>query len=235
MTLGPVIRRAATAFAAVAATSTVAAFALATPAFATGPTAGSEVPGSALPIGTVTAGPFSSGQVIQVQIPANSTLGSGAGINIVECAAPGGVAPTATAACDGNTIQGDTIFAASDGSVSYTNSGPDHGYTVYALPNSSLGEGTSGTPVCNLTNECVLYIGENQNDFTQPHFFSQPFFVKPVTGNSGTPAGNGTPGAATPEAPLAIGLPLAAAGVIGGILFLRRRQDAAASSKPSKG
>ena len=185
MTLRPVIRRAAAGAAVLAMTSTVAALALPTAAFATGPAAGSEVPGSALPIGTVTPGPFSSGQVIQVQIPANSTLASGAGINIVECAAPGGVAPTNTAACDGNTIQGDTIFAAANGSVSYTNSGPNHGYTIYALPNSGLGEGTSGTPVCNLANECVLFIGQNQNDFTQPHFFSQPFFVKPV---AGTPA-----------------------------------------------
>jgi hypothetical protein len=228
-----VIRRFATLSAAVALTGTVTALALASPAFATGPAAGSEVPGSALPIGTSTPGPFASGQVIQIQIPANSTLTSGAGINIVECAAPGGVAPTNPAACDGNTIQGDTIFASTNGSVSYTNVAPNHGYTVYALPDASLGESSTGTPVCNLTNECVLFIGQNQNDFTQPHFFSQPFFVQPVTGDSGTPAGTGTaPGTATPEAPLAIGLPLLAMGVLGGALFLRRRRHVGASSAP---
>ena len=127
---------------------------------------GSEVPGSALPIGTFTAGPFASGQVIEVKIPANSTLTPGAGINIVECAAPGGVAPTTPSACDGNTIQGDTVFVGTDGSVDYTNVAPNHGYTVYALPDANLGESSSGTPVCNLSNECVLYIGQNYNDFT---------------------------------------------------------------------
>jgi hypothetical protein len=226
-------RRVATLGAAVALTGTVAALAFASPAFATGPTAGSEVPGSALPIGTATPGPFSSGQVIQIQIPANSTLTPLAGIFIEECAAPGGVAPTMSSACDGNTIQGDSIFAASNGSVSYTNVAPNHGYTVYALPDASLGESPGDTPVCNLTNECVLYIGQNQNDFTQPHFFSQPFFVQPVAGDTGTPAGTGTaPGTATPEAPLAIGLPLAAAAVLGGALFWRRRRHVSVPGQP---
>jgi hypothetical protein len=211
-------------------TGTVVALTFASPAFATGPAASTEVPGSALPIGTATPGPFASGQVIQVQIPANSVLTPGAGINIVECAAPGGVAPTTAAACDGNTIQGDTIFAGTDGSVNYTNVSPNHGYTMYSLPNSVLGESAGGTPKCDLTDECVLYIGENQNDFTQPHYFSQPFYVSPVAGNSGTPAGTGTaPSTATPEAPFALGLPLAALGVLGGALFLRRRRQAAAS------
>ena len=157
------------------------------------PAPGTEVPGSALPIGTFTSGtPFSSGQVIQIQIPANPTLTPGAGINVVECAAPGGVAPTNTAACDGNTIQGDTIFAGTDGSVSYTNVAPNHGYTVYALPDANLGEPPGGTPACDLSNECVLYIGQNQNDFTQPHFFSQPFFVTPTAGDSGANPGDGS-------------------------------------------
>jgi hypothetical protein len=165
------------------------------------PAAGTEVPGSALPIGTVTTGtPFSSGQVIQVQVPANPVLTPGAGIIVVECAAPGGAVPTQPSDCDGNTIQGDTIFAGADGSVSYTNVAPDHGYTVYSLPNSALGESSGGTPACNLADECVLYIGQNQNDFTQPHFFSQPFWVTPNSGNTGASPGDGS----APPAPTGV-------------------------------
>jgi hypothetical protein len=232
MTFRHVTRRVATFSAAAALTGTVVALAFATPAFAV-PAPGSEVPSSVIPIGASTPGPFASGQVVEVKIPANPTFAAGAGINIVECAAPAGVAPTDPSQCDGLTLQPDTILAAADGSVDYTVTGSTSGFTMFALPDTTLlGESAAGTPVCNLSHECVLYIGENQNDFTVPHFFSQPFFVTPVAGDSGTPAGTGTtPGTATPEAPLAIGLPLAAAGVIGGSLFLRRRRHAVAADK----
>src|SRR5579863_10696356 len=67
---------------------------------------GSQVPGSAVPLTPFTGGtPFSSGQGIDVSIPANSVLSPGAQINILECAAPNGVLPTSEATCDGNTIQ----------------------------------------------------------------------------------------------------------------------------------
>ena len=228
-----VTRRVAAFGAAVAMTGTVVALAFATPAFAAPPAAGSEVPGSVIPIGASTPGPFASGQVVEVKIPANPTLTPGAGIFILECAAPGGVAPTDPSACDGLTVQPDTLLAGADGSIDYTVTGSTSGFTTFALPNTgSLGESPSGSPVCNTSNECVLYIGQNQNDFTQPHFFSQPFYVTPTAGDSGTPAGDGTtPGTATPEAPLAIGLPLAGVGVVGGSLFLRRRRHAVASDK----
>jgi len=160
---------------------------LAGPATASEPVAGTEVPGSAVPIGTFTAGtPFSSGQVISVVIPANSTFAPTAGINIEECAAPGGAVPTDPSTCDGVTHQGDTVDAGTDGSVDYTN------YTVYAIPDPSIGD-TGAAPVCNLSNECVLYIGEAQTDFTQPHFFSQPFYVAPTAGDSGANPGDGSP------------------------------------------
>jgi hypothetical protein len=227
MTFRHLTRRIATFSAAVAMTGVVAALGFATPAFATGPTAGSEVPGSALPIGSVTSGPFSSGQTLEVKIPANSTFTPGANIKIEECAAPGGVAPMDPSACDGETISAQTILAGTDGSIDYTDSGANTGYTVYALPDvGSLGESPSGTPVCNTSNECVLYIGQDQTDFTMPHFFSQAFFVSPTPGDTGADPGDGTP-----ETPLAIGLPLLAVGVIGGSLFLRRRRHAAAASK----
>jgi len=222
MSFRHVTRRVAVFVGALAVTGTVASVGLATPAFASGPPASSEVPNSAVPIGPVSPGPFSSGQVISVVIPANSTFSPGAGINIEECAAPGGVAPTVPSACDGITIQGDTVTAGADGSVDYTDTPPDSGYTIYAIPDPSIGD-TGTAPVCNLSNECVLYIGENQNDFTQPHFFSQPFYVTPTPGDTGANPGDGTP-----EVPLAIGLPLAALGIMGGSLFLRRRRHAAA-------
>lgn len=145
-------------------------------------------------LGTVTAGtPYSSGQEVDIVIPANSVLTPTAiNVNMVECQAPGGVVPTDPAACDGETIQGASIHPNPDGSVDLhteTNSL----YTLYAIPDlASLGE-TSG-PVCNLTNECVLYIGQNQNDFTQPHFWSSPFYINPNGGvDSGANPGDGSP------------------------------------------
>ncbi len=56
-----------------------------------------------------------------------------------------------------------------------------------------LSEPTTHTPVCNLTNECVLFIG---NDFTNitgtPHVFSQGFYVNPTPGDTGANPGDGS-------------------------------------------
>ena len=178
---------------------------------ATGPSSGSIVSNAVQTIGTVASGaPFDSGQVVNVVIPANSTFAQNAGVNIVECAAPNGVVPTLPINCDGLTVQNGAQVAA-DGSFTF------NGYTVYALPDSlSLGEGSSG-PVCGDTaaTECILYIGENQNDFTQPHLWSAPFFVRPDPTDSGTinPGdGTGPAVAATVSASVstAVGSPTAA-------------------------
>jgi hypothetical protein len=156
------------------------------------PPAGSQLPGSAVPTASFTAGTaFASGQVIKVQVPTNSTLAAGSNIEIVECSVAVLSATTdgqALPNCDGLTINGDTVNAASDGSVSYSN------YTAYALPDvANLGESSSGTPVCNLSNPCVLYIGNDEtHPFSSAHFFSQTFAIKPVHGDTGTPAGDGT-------------------------------------------
>ncbi len=149
---------------------------------------GSQVPGSALPVGAFTAGtPFSSGQNIEVSIPTNTVFPQGANVVILECAAPGGVLPTQTDQCDANTISAATILPAADGSISFTP------YPVYALPDALLGEPATNTPVCNLTNECVLFIG---NDFTNitgtPHVFSQGFYVNPTAGDTGANPGDGS-------------------------------------------
>src|ERR1700683_952236 len=65
-----------------------------------------------------TPGTFDSGQPIDVVVPANSVFNPGASIFILECAAPGGVNPTTSGECDGNTgYQGGTITVQPDGSV----------------------------------------------------------------------------------------------------------------------
>src|SRR5580693_6494352 len=98
--------------------------------------------GSAVPTTSFTAGtPFSSGQVLEVKVPANTVLPQSQNVVIVECAAPNGVLPTQPSSCDTNTVQGDTIQPSTDGSIDY------HTYTIYALPDTfSLGESASGSP-----------------------------------------------------------------------------------------
>ena len=80
------------------------------------------------------------------------------------------------------------MVAAADGHFTLT------GYTVYALPDSvSLGESPGG-PVCGSTapSECILYIGDDYNDFTKPHLWSSPFFIAPNGNDLGANPGDGT-------------------------------------------
>jgi hypothetical protein len=188
---------------------------------------GNEVPNSAVPSGSYQAGtPFSSGQIIDIVIPANTVLTPGASLDILECADPGGSIgglPTSNATCDGATGAPDNPVVNSDGSVDYTPGGPDgnNGYPILSLPNNALGEPPTNQPVCNLGNPCVLYIGQDETSFSAPHFFSQPFLVQPNAGNTGADPGDGTP-----EVPMAILLPILAIGVVGGTLVIRRRRRA---------
>jgi hypothetical protein len=222
MSLGHVARRVIVSLAATAATGTLAALAFTSPAGAAGPASGSIVPGSAQCSASCGAGvPFDSGQLINVVIPANSAFAAPdntSAINIVECAAPNGVVPTNPIACDGNTIQGPTVVALADGSFTLQN------YQAFALPDSvSLGEG-SGGPICGntLATECILFIGNNQNDFTKPHLWSQPFLIN---ANANDVAAN--PGDGTPEVPMAILLPVSALGLLGITVLIRRRRKSA--------
>jgi MYXO-CTERM domain-containing protein len=189
----------------------------------------SSAASAALPSGSIIPDPtgqtYSSGQNINVVVPANDTFSSTDGlgnnnsdINVLECSAPNGVIPTQPSACDGNTIQGNTILPDSDGSFTYD------GYTVYALPDSiSLGESPDSPVACGSTaaTECILYIGNNQNDFTQPHLWSEPFFVQANSDDGGE-----NPPSETPEVPYAILLPIAAMGLLGAALLARRRRAA---------
>jgi len=221
-------------------TAMVALLFSAAPAFASGPAAGSKVPGSAVPIGKYTPGtPFSSGQVIEVKIPPNKTLTPGAGIRILECGAPRGALPTQPSDCDGTTIQGNTVLVNPDGSVDYKRTATTTGYTVYAVPDAvSLGEPPDSQPVCNLSHECVLYIGQNQLDFTAPHYWSEPFKVRPTPKDTGAEPGDGslvaapTSGGGGANALLTIGLPIVVV-VAGGALLVLRRRRAMGTGAPS--
>ncbi len=205
----------------------------------TGPTSGTSVPNSALPVGTYTAGtPFASGQLINIVIPANNVFSPSTYLNVVECAAPNGVIPLSPTACDGHTASGPVIVPSEDGSVNLHNP-PGLLYPVYALPDADLSESVANPIDCGDTpaTECILYIGDNFNDFAQPHVWSQPFFVTAnTTGgtNSGLPAGDGslgTPPASAPEAASVVALPVVALGLVGFAVWLqvqRRRRRAAA-------
>ena len=168
------------------------------------PSSGDQIPATAVPINpdpntgyTVTPGtPFSAGQTISVQVPANSVLSPTQAVKIVECAAPGGVLPTTTNTCDpAQTVQGDQIKPNADGSFTYDN------YQTLALPDPQSGPSDID---CDLTDECVLYIGENYNDLSAPHFWSQGFYVAPNATDSGINPGDGSPpsAATTPSGSL---------------------------------
>ena len=223
-------RRVAASVGATAAAGALVALAFASPAgAASSPQNGTEL-ATAQPQGTFTAGtPFDSGQLIDVSAPANTVFDGSAynnnttAIKILECAAPNGVIPTSTSACDGNTIA--TDFPATDGSFDMTND--SGGYKVFYLPDSNIGDSPSG-PKCGdtLATECILYIGNAQGDFTQPHIWSQPFLVH---ADPNKDSGSFNPGDGTPEVPTAILLPIAALGLLGGALVIRRRRHHAAA------
>jgi hypothetical protein len=124
---------------------------------------------------------FHDGQSVSVSMGANKTFVPLSRLIIIQCADPKGTQadlPTKFANCDGNTIQGDSVIVRSDGSFSEKN------FTVYKLPSATLGEQANWQPVCSATKKCVLFIGENQNDFTKPKVFSHPFVV--TSGSSGS-------------------------------------------------
>jgi hypothetical protein len=178
---------------------------------------------AAVPQTPFTAGiPFSSGQQITVSVPANTLLPHATNIHIVQCeAGPGGGPPTGTPVCDPLTQYPNTAVVNGDGSMNITD------FDVFALPSAALGETASNPTVCGgSTDPCILYIGPDQTNPALAHVWSQSFqVVKKDAGELGTNPGDGTP-----EVPLAIGLPLAAAGIIGGTVMFRRRKAARAAA-----
>ncbi len=145
--------------------------------------------------------PYANEASLTITVGPNSTFAPYSRIEVLECAAPNGVPPVSDSSCDGNTANGQSVIVAKDGSFEVTN------YTLYALPNRQLAETAATKPVCNATSECVLYIGQNQNDFTQPKVFSAPFTVTPTASSTPAPVHPATStGASTPA-----GTPAAAA------------------------
>lgn len=133
---------------------------------------------SAVPAAVVTpslGGHDINGETIRISVGPNSLFTPNARIEVLECAAPHGMPPTNDGSCDGNTAAYGSIIVAADGSFTVP------GYTLVALPNAALDEGPHGQPVCNLTAACVLYIGQNQNDFSAPKIFSALFRIDPST------------------------------------------------------
>jgi hypothetical protein len=168
--------------------------------------------------------PFSSGQLVEVSAPANTsnsgtgTLAGSTAFTIWECSDPGGLPanlPTSETSCDNQTSLGQNGVTNADGSMDF----PD--YPVYSLPNAAFGETGSHLPKCDLGDPCVIAVITSPTDFSAPSgiSFSQPFVIKATTGNTGANPGDGTP-----EAPLAIGLPLLGAAVVGGTLLRRNRK-----------
>ncbi len=130
---------------------------------------------SELEVGNTAQGwTFTSGHPVTVSMPANKIFTPHIRVNILECADAGGTPshlPTSQASCDANTIESDSVIPNSDGSFT------EPAYTVYSLPNRVLGEEKTWLPICNQTHQCVLYIGQDQGDFTKPKIFSHPFTV----------------------------------------------------------
>jgi hypothetical protein len=154
---------------------------------------GDQVAGVLATSGTVTLHtPFSSGQNINITVPANSVFNPITAVQIVECTAPNGVLPTDPSSCDGLTQNASTVLPNGDGSVNYQ-AFTGSLFPIYAIPDHfSLGENPGG-PVCSTTVSCVLYIGDNSQDFTQPHIWSSFFYVKANPTDSGVNPGDGSP------------------------------------------
>ena len=153
---------------------------------------------------------------VEVVVPATgSPFTAGQTLNIFECPDADGLTndlPTDGTACDGLTVNvGANIVTGVGGTVDATN------YEIYQLPSSALFESANGSPACDATSACVLYIGQNITDFNAPYVFSQPFYVG---SDLGTP---------TPESPAAIALPVAGVLVLGGAVFIRLRRRRAES------
>jgi hypothetical protein len=154
---------------------------------------------AASPVLTVTpGGSLHDGQTIDLSVGPNTLFTPHARVNVLECADPHGTAanlPTDLSTCDGNTIQANTVLVGANGSFSV------EGYTVFQLPSTALGELANYQPVCNASNPCVLYIGQDQNDFTAPKIFSAAFSVGPASGAPAAPAPAATPTGSSPATP----------------------------------
>jgi hypothetical protein len=174
-------------------------FAAESTAYATGSASVSITPGPA-------KGAFTDQQTVRVSVGPNSVFTPNSRVVILECADPGGTVanlPTAFSSCDENTIQPDTTVVHSDGSF------VEPSYTLYALPSKVLGEQANWQPVCNTSHPCVLFVGEDQNDFSKAKTFSAAFTMSGGT-LSAAPATATTTPATTASVPVSAAVSLSA-------------------------
>ncbi len=136
----------------------------------------SGVGASAAPVASISpslSSGLKSGQQIALHVGPNGFFKPGTGIEILECGDSGGQLsklPQTDLYCDGNTVNQDTVIVGADGSFS------EPSYTLEKTPWRPY-EPADSIPKCDSTHICSLYIGEDQNDFSQPKIFSQPFLV----------------------------------------------------------
>jgi hypothetical protein len=144
-----------------------------------------DAQGRPIPQLTPSASSYRDGQVITVTVGPNKYFAPYARIIILQCGDPGGTTanlPTSSSTCDGNTVPGPSVLVNKDGSFSTTYQ------KIFALPDPQIGDSPDSVPVCNKTHECVLYVGQNQNNFSAPKVFSAPFTVIPAA--SAKPSGS---------------------------------------------
>jgi hypothetical protein len=158
----------------------------------------------AAPVVTMAAGPYTSGQTITVSgtgFPTRSADPSG--LSLIECTDTGGLPgnlPTDDSFCDASTANPLPVLTNSSGAFS----------TTYTLESLSVSGGSSID--CDQTHDCVLWVGVDYvNNFNSNDAFSGPFTIS-------------APIASTPESPAAIALPVGAALIIGGAVFVTRRR-----------
>ena len=108
----------------------------------------------------------------------------GAAVFVEECQEPEALAanlPATDASCDGNTL-------ATQLSDSVSGNLSNLQVTLYSLPSTELGETSTAGATCDLTDPCVLYIGQSQGDIAEGpgtwYTWSSPFWIQPLTPQS---------------------------------------------------
>ena len=124
---------------------------------------------------------YTDGQQVDLSMGSNADFvpsdGNGGAIVAIECEYNSGSGalgdPPNSNLCDAQTAAGDFPETVnSDGSWDYSAANNGDLVGIYELPGSSF-QGSSIT--CDASHACVFYVGENYNNFSQPHVFSNPF------------------------------------------------------------
>lgn len=172
---------------------------------------GAHPAGATAPAVTISpAGPYRDGESVTVSVARSALFTPETKVNIIECADPGGTVanlPVNDSTCNGQTIQGGTLYVGAGGAVT------EHGYILYKLPSAALDDLPGWLPDCDATHECVLFVGVDQNDFTQPHVFSAPFSIEPADAGSTTSTSTST--TSQPSAGVSLQAPSAGGGASG--------------------